>query len=980
MSQDFRAPSGGRIDRTRLLNFRFDGQPYQGHPGDTLASALLANGVRLVGRSFKYHRPRGLYAAGAEEPNGLCELRSGARREPNTRMTLAELFDGLEASSQNRWPSLRFDIRSLAGLVSPALAAGFYYKTFMWPPSWWEKVYEPAIRRAAGLGRAPRVADPDDYEAAHAHCDVAVVGAGPAGLSAALAAGAAGARVILCEQDFALGGWLLSEPAQDVWFGHVIAQFAALSNVTLMPRTTVFGYYDGNMLGAVERVADHLPEPPPFVPRQRYWTIRAREVVLATGAHERIIAFPGNDRPGAMLAGAAATYARRFAALPGRRVVAFANNDQAYDALFALQECGLGVVAAIDPRADSPAMAAAAARGIRVLAGSEIAGTLGSASVTGAKIRRRGTTGSETNLEADVLLVSGGFNPAVHLASQSRTPLIWNDSAATFVPGAPVQPQRSAGAAAGIFGLAAASRDGARVGAEAAAACGFPGTPNIPVLAATDADPALVPLWEVKASGKAFVDIQDDVTTEDIRLAHREGYRHIEHAKRYTTHAMGTDQGKIGGLVGAAVLAEARGEPIAAVGLPNFRPYTTPVTWGAIAGHHVGKDFAPIRRGPLHDWHIRHGAEMIETGLWLRPSLYPARGDSDAWSSILREARTVRGAVGVCDVSTLGKIDVQGPDAAHFLDRIYCNAVSTLPVGRARYGLMLREDGIAFDDGTTSRLAADHFLVTTTTANAGPVMEHMEFYLQTVWPDLDVQIASVTDAWAGMSVAGPRARDLLAGIVTGLDLGNDAFPFMAVGAGEVGGCPVRVARISFSGELAYELMTPAGFAETAWQAVIDAGAPFGLAPYGLEALNLLRIEKGHVAGAELNGQTTAADLGLARMMRKRGDFIGRALATRPGLTDPARPRLVGVRAHAPLQEIRAGAHLVAPGTTLSLGHVTSVTRSVELDCWIGLALLADGESRIGTRLHAAYPLKDSVVEVEITPPHFVDPENARVRA
>ncbi|HEY3846843.1 MAG TPA: sarcosine oxidase subunit alpha family protein [Acetobacteraceae bacterium] len=978
MSRLFRTRSGGHIERGRNLHFRFDGRAYQGHPGDTLASALLANGVRLVGRSFKLHRPRGIFAAGAEEPNALAELRSGARREPNTRMTMAELYEGLEAASQNRFPSLRFDVMAAAGLVAPMLAAGFYYKTFMWPAAFWEKFYEPWIRRAAGLGRAAGLPDPDSYEAMHAHCDVLVVGSGAAGLAAARVAGASGARVILCEQDFVLGGGLLAERPHEQWREQTLAALSAMPEVTLLPRTTVFGYYDHNVLGAVERVADHLPEPPPHTPRQRYWTIRARSVVLATGAYERFIAFPGNDRPGVMLAGAAQTYATRFGARPGGRALLFANNDAAYDSLFALQDAELEIAGAVDARADSAGAAAARERGIPVWTGASVIGTAGRLSLHGVRIRPHGA--GETRIAADLLCISGGINPAVHLASQSGTPLAWDDRLASFVPGTPVQAQHSAGAAAGITGIAAAAADGARAGSAAATAAGFVANAGIEQPTGDAPDPTVLAVWEIKGSGKAFVDIQDDVTADDIRLACREGYRHIEHAKRYTTHTMGTEQGKTGGLVGAAVLAEARGERVQDVGLPTFRPFVTPVTWGAIAGARVGHHYAPLRLTPLHDWHTRHGAEFMDAGAWLRPSFYRVAGDADDWASVLREARAVRRAVGICDVSTLGKIDVQGGDAATFLDRIYANTMSSLPVGRARYGLMLREDGIVFDDGTVSRLAPDHFFVTTTTANADPVMAHLEFHLQTSWPAQDVQLASVTDALASMSVAGPRARDTLLQVIGGLDLSNEAFPFMAVGDAEVAGCPVRVFRISFSGELAYEVATPWGYGPAVWQAIVQAGASFGIQPYGVEALGLLRIEKGHVAGPELNGQTTAADLGLGRMLKPRGDFIGRALAGRPGLVDPDRPRLVGVMPADRTIELRAGAHLVAPGSTTSLGWVSSVTRSVELERWIGLALLGKGEARIGARLQAAFPLKGEAAEVEIVSPHFVDPENTRVRA
>lgn len=980
MIQPFRTASGGYIDRATTLLFRFDGRGYEGHPGDTLASALLANGVRFIGRSFKYHRPRGVFTAGPEEPNALAELDRGARREPNTRMTTIELYDGLEAASQNRYPSLRFDLGALNAVFAPVMAAGFYYKTFMWPASFWERVYEPFIRRSAGLGRASGVADPDHYEAAHAHCDVLVVGAGAAGLAAARMAGASGARVILCEQDFALGGGLLCESAHETWLDEALTALRAMPEVTVMPRTNVFGCYDHNTVGAIERVADHLPGLPPHTPRQRYWTIRAQSIVLATGAHERLIAFPGNDRPGVMLAGAAQTYVMRFGVLPGRRALLFANNDAAYDSLFALQDAGATIAGAVDPRAESAGIAAARARGITVWTDSEVCETFGGQTLRAVLVRHRSDTGPRRPVVADVLCVSGGINPAVHLASQGLTPLVWDERLAAWIPGTPVTRQHSAGAAAGRTGIATAAADGARAGAAAAADAGFAATPDIVLPKGESRDATVLPFWEVKAHGKAFVDVQDDVTAADLRLAHREGYRHIEHAKRYTTHTMGTDQGKTGGLVGAAVLAEARGERVQDVGMPTYRPFTLPVALGAVAGPHVGPDFAPVRRTPLHGWHARRGAVFMETGEWLRPAYYPGSSDADAWASVMREGRAVRQAVGICDVSTLGKIDVQGRDAAIFLDRLYVNTFSTLPIGRARYGLMLREDGIVFDDGTTSRLAEDHYFMTTTTANAAVVLAHMEFYLETCWPELDVQFVSVTDQWASMSIAGPKARETLLGCVRGLDLSNEAFPFMAAGDGTIANRPARVFRISFSGELAYEIATPAGYAETVWNAVMQAGEPFGITPYGVEALGLLRIEKGHVAGPELNGQTTADDLGLGRMLKKRGDFIGRALKDRPGLIDPARPHLVGVRPVRPEQQLRAGAHLVQPGSTASLGWITSVTRSVELESWIGLAMLRGAAERKGARMHAAFPMFNETVEVEITTAHFIDPENLRVRA
>ncbi|KRE24434.1 hypothetical protein ASE66_04180 [Bosea sp. Root483D1] len=970
-----RLPSGGLIDRSKTIRFSFDGRELSGHPGDTLASALLANGVRLVGRSFKYHRPRGIMTAGPDEPNALVELREGARREPNSKATEIELHDGLVSRSQNRWPSLAFDVLALNALAGKALSAGFYYKTFMWPKRFWEKLYEPLIRRAAGLGRAATEADPDHYEAMHAHCDVLVVGSGPAGLAAARAAGEAGARVILCERDVLIGGGLLLCPDHQAWHADMLAALRALPNVEILPRTNVFGYYDHNLLGALEQVADHRREPGEHEVRQRYRTFRARQVVLATGASERLIALPGNDRPGVMMAGAVLAYLRRFGVAPGENAVVFTNNDSAYDTALALAEAGLGRVTLADARPQSELAGVVAARGVEVRLGTEVAGFDGKSVM----LRQRGSSIGEP-IVADLLCLSGGWNPNVQLASQSGAKTQWNAELASHVPGEPVQAERSAGAARGIFGIGAAAHDGARAGEAAASASGFEGKPGFALPHIGRSEQPLVPFWEVKADGKSFVDLQHDVTTEDIRLAHREGYAHIEHAKRYTTHAMATDQGKLGSLVGAAILAEARGEPVEAVGVPTHRPYTMPVAVGALAGHASGAHFQPIRRTALHDWHLRNGAAMQPTGAWLRPFFYPKPGET-GWEPIFREARAVRSAVGICDVSTLGKIDVQGPDAATFLDRLYINNFSTLAVGKCRYGVMLREDGIVFDDGTTSRLGEDHFVVTTTTGNAAPVLEHMEFHAQTVWPELDVQFCSISDQWAQMAVAGPKSRETLAAAVEGLELANEAFPFMAVGEGRIAGVPVRLFRISFSGELAYEVAVPSSQAETVWEAILAAGKPFGIVPYGLEAMSLMRVEKGHAAGPELNGQTTAADLGMGRMMKKAGDVIGRVLAGRPGLADPGRPRLVGIRPVDAAQRLRGGAHIVGePGSGTSLGWISSVTQSIEHKCWIGLALVENGESLKGQRLFAVSPLHEESVAVTITSPHHVDPENARVRA
>ncbi len=970
----FRLPEGGLVDREAALRFRFDGRDYTGFAGDTLASALLANGVTLFGRSFKYHRPRGVVTAGPEEPCALVELRRGARREPNTPATTVELFDGLVAESQNRWPSLRFDALSVAGLFAPLLAAGFYYKTFKWPAAWWEKVYEPLVRRAAGLGRVAEGPDPDRYEHIHAHCDLLVVGAGPAGLTAARMATMAGARVILAEQDaLAGGGALLDRGAQ----GWAQAMAAALPHGVLRPRMTVVGAYGHGVFAAVERVADHLAEPG-MAPRQRLHIIRARRAILATGAVERLIAFPGNDRPGVMLAGAALAYARRFGVAVAPQVAVFTTDDAGHHAALALAEAGLQVSAILDPRSESAGAEAARAAGLPVRMGWEVVATDGAQGLHGLRARRRGAAASDY-VQAGALLVCGGFAPEMALAHQAGLETRWDEARQAFIPGAAREGVAAAGAARGLHGLVEAAADGARAAREALAVLGLPAGEEPPPPGPPQEVSATFPLHEVRARGPAFVDLQHDVTADDLRLAVREGYGHAEHAKRYTTHGMATDQGRVGGTAGAAVLAAARGITIPEVGIPRPRPFVRPAAWGALAGADVGLHFKPERLLPLHDWHQAHGAVFVRVGPWLRPLVYSPSGDT-SWEPVLEEARNVRRAVGLCDVSSLGKIDVQGPDAATFLDRIYANTFSTLPVGRARYGLMLREDGILFDDGTTSRLAENHFLVTTTTQKADEVLAHMEWHLQTAWPELDVTLTDVADHWAQFAVAGPDAREVLRGIVD-RSLSNGAFPFMAAGEAVIAGIPGRIFRISFSGELAYEVAVPAQHALAAWQAILAAGAPHGIRPYGLDALNVLRIEKGHVTGGEINGQTTPGDLGLGKMLKRRGDFVGRVLGQRPGLLAADRLQLVGIRPLDPAQRLRGGAHLRdVQGQGPSQGYVTAACMAAEGEGWIGLALLAGGHARHGETLLADSPVHGEAVPVVIGSPHRVDPENRRVRA
>ncbi len=734
-SQPNRLAQGGVIDRTKKIRFSFDGQKFTGHDGDTLASALLANGVRLVGRSFKYHRPRGILSAGSEEPNALVELRSGARREPNTRATTVELYDGLDAASQNRWPSLKFDVLAANQLFSPIFGAGFYYKTFMWPASFWEKVYEPAIRRAAGLGRGAGLPDPDHYDKANAFCDVLVIGAGPAGLAAALAAARSGSRVILAEEDFRLGGRLLAEryeidgaPALD-WVKAAEAELESFPDCRILRRTTVQGVYDGGTYAAIERVNDHVPVPPAHQPRQRLWRIVAKRAVLAAGAIERGIVFGDNDRPGIMLAGAVRAYVNRYGVTPGKRAVIFADNDDAFRTAADLADAGVTVAALIDAR-KLPSAAAqhiAEGAGARYLSSAAIERVGGGHGVKAVEIRD--AAGKAEQVDCDLVAMSGGWNPSVHLTTHLNGKPQWNEGLSALVPGSLPPGMSVAGAATGSFGLASCLAEGLAAGAAAAEECGFTASAG-KTPAASDDSGSASPVWLIdKSRGKAFVDFQNDVTVSDVKLAAREGFRIPEHLKRYTTLGMATDQGKTGNANGAAVLAAVTGRYIGAVGTTTFRPPFTPVAISAFAGHHRGPDFRPARLASSHAYAEEQGAMFVETGPWLRALYYPKRGE-DPQDAVNREVANVRERVGVCDVSTLGKIDVQGKDAGRFLDRVYANTFSTLPVGKARYGLMLREDGFVLDDGTTARLAEDHYFMTTTTANAVKVMQHLEFCQQ----------------------------------------------------------------------------------------------------------------------------------------------------------------------------------------------------------------------------------------------------------
>ena len=999
IDQPFRLSDGGLVDRARRLRFRFDGRDYEGYEGDTLASALLANGIRVVGRSFKYHRPRGILTAGPEEPNALVQLRKEPRAEPNTPATTIELFDNLVAKSQNCWPSLKFDVMAFNQLLSPLFPAGFYYKTFMWPAAFWEPIYEKIIRRAAGLGLPNREPDPDLYEKFYAHCDVLVVGGGPAGLAAALAAGESGARVILADERPLFGGSLnwdnreIAGSHAGSWVEDTVDKLGGMPEVRLLPRTTVFGYYDHNMLGALERVADHLPALPEYSPRQRYWQIRARRVVIATGAIERPMVFTDNDRPGVMLASAVRTYVNQYAVRPGSRAVVFTNNDDAYRTALDLHRAGVEVAAVVDSRTNGGGALSTRVRelGIQCLFGHAVIRALGGWTVKAvqvAPIEAGRVSGSIQRIACDLIAVSGGWSPCVHLYCHAGGKPVYRESFTDFVPGPSAQAEQTVGAANGAFSLGACIEEGYTAGSEASSLSGWP-APAVPPLPTTDdeEEAPIQALWETPEPtgrrGKKFVELQGDVTAVDIALSAREGYSSVEHLKRYTTQGMWTDQGKTGDVNALAILAENRKEPIPLVGTTAFRPPYTPVAISAYAGYRNGLNYRPVRRTPMYEWHVSHGAVMVNTGLWKRSDYYPRAGEGQQ-EAINREVKAVRGGVGLADTSTLGKVAIRGPDAAEFLNRVYCNGWKTLKPGRARFGLMLREDGIILDDGTTSCIAENVYHMTTSTAHSSAVLSHMEFCLQCLWPNLRVHITSVTEHWAVINLSGPNARKVLAEVIDDTDVSNEGFPCLGVMEASLRGIPVRLFRISYSGELSYEINVPVDFALDAWRYLMAAGKPYDIVPFGAGAMTVMRVEKGHVSSPELDGRVTARDVGMGRMMSTKKEYIGRWMAGRSALIDPKRPSLVGFVPADRRAELRPGALIVekAPPTAPEYpsGRISTVVYSPNLGHWIGLGFISGGLDRKGKSVDASFPLKGETMPVEVVDPLFFDPEGERLNA
>ncbi len=1000
MKQTHRAASGGRIDRSRLIRFRFNGRDYAGHPGDTLASALIANGVKLLARSFKYHRPRGIFAAGIDEPNALVRVGEGAAAEPNLRATQIPLHEGLAAQSQNCWPSVDWDIGALIGLAAPLFPAGFYYKTFMWPRSAWP-LYEQIIRRAAGLGVAPTEADPDRYEHRHAETDILIVGGGVSGLAAALAAANSGLKVMLADDGECWGGQTLDEtqlvdglPLRR-WIDDAVQRLAAMPQVTLLPRSTAYARYDHGEIGILQQCA---PESNPISGRARQcrWLVHSRQVVLATGASERHIAFANNDLPGIMLASAAALYANRYAALPGRRAVLFTNNDSGYAAARLLENAGIAVVCIVDCRPDaSPGLAAGLrcntirrgyavvrALGRRAL-GRRALGSraLGNRAVSGCEIAKLGTETVE-RLDCDLLLTAGGWTPRVHLSSHLGERPVFDPAQSVFLP-ATAADLHCAGACAGEFDLNACLQSGFNAGKQAAASLGktiAAQPPEGPAQQAAQPASAMLVAPAGKAHGPCFVDFQTDVTTADLGLAHRENFRSIEHVKRYTTLGMGTDQGRTGAPTGIAHIAALSGKTPGDIGVTTYRTPYAPVTLGALAGRHVGKASAPTRVTPLHEWHKAAGAVFMLAGQWQRAQIFPRPGESDE-QAVNREARNVREAVGITDVSTLGKFELRGRDVPELLERLYVNGWRNLAAGRSRYGVMLRLDGMVLDDGTTSRLSDDTYFMTTTTGNAERIYAHMRRCLQLEWPGLDATVTPVTEQWGAFAIAGPKARALLEVLQPDFATGNADFPYMSVREGKLSGIPVRAFRISFAGELGYEIYAPAGMATALWTKALEVGASLGVMPYGTEAMMVLRIEKGFfVPGFEADGRTTLDDLGLGRMLSSKKACIGQAALNREALQAADRLHLVGIVATDPTQPLPRGAQLATPSSHESQGHITSMAYSPILGHWIGLGLLRAGRGRHGEILTAMAPAIGQQTDIRIVDPVFFDPEGSRSHA
>ena len=998
MSQSYRISNEGLLNRNKEISFKFNGTKYTGYEGDTLASALLANGIHLVGRSFKYHRPRGFFGAGVDEPNAKLQILLNGHSEPNVNATEFELVEGIEATSQNCWPSVKFDVGAINNFLSKFFPAGFYYKTFKWPKSFWHKVYEPFIRKAAGFGIASLEKDKERYEHKYEYCDLLVTGSGPAGLSSAYAAAKNGAKVILAEDKPRFGGSLLTDDVTidnlsgKAWTDKIITQLKEMPNVIVKNRSQVFGYYDHNMTVMIEKTGDHLKDKPKYVPRQRLWYIRAKEVILSTGSIERPIVFGNNDTPGVFLSAAAKEYIKVYGVLVGKKPLVFTNNDSGYETALEFKKHGVDPII-LDTREEhsSELIDSAKNQNIKIKFASAVIAANGYKKVNSAQIGKLNKdktsfVNSET-IECDCICVSGFWTPTVHLASQSGNKLKFDDKIDAFVPDKSKQNETSIGASKGTFTLQDILDEGFKKGFDISKKItnnnNLTSTPSSNEIKKRPHDKFWCSPLPKDKNFKRFVDFQNDVSVSDIEVALREGYRSIEHVKRYTTLGMATDQGRTSNLNGLQLVANVEKKIVPQVGHTTFRPPFTPITIGAIVGREVDMEYMPTRKTPMHSWHEKNNAIFVDAGAWKRPRYYK-QGNENLLEASKREAKNVREHVGICDVTTLGKIDIKGPDAAEFLNRVYTNGWSKLSIGKARYGVMLREDGIVMDDGTTTRISENHYHMTTTTAQAANVLSHLEYYLQIIWPELKVNVISTTEQWAGAALAGPKSRDLMAKLFPDLDVSNEALPFMGYTEGNLFGIKAKIFRISFSGELAYEINVESNYGLFMWEKIMEIGKEFYIQPYGTEALSFLRIEMGHVAGPELDGRTIPYDVSLEGLVSNKKDFIGKRSLQKEAFNNFDRQKLVGLVPTDKKTNIPEGSHLVmdknAKLPNPKLGHVSSSCWSVENNNPFSLAIVKDGKNMIGKKLFAVSPLKNFAVEVEVISSHYVDQEGKRVRS
>ena len=1001
MSKNLRVKTSKFIDETTRVSFKFNSKNYYGYKGDTLASALIANGIHLVGRSFKYHRPRGIMTAGSEEPNAIVQLNNNsALSEPNVRATEVEIYDGLEASSQNCWPSVNFDIGGINNFLSPLLPAGFYYKTFMWPANFWEK-YEYFIRKSAGLGKSPAAPDPDIYDHKYIHCDVLVIGGGISGIMAAKTAAQNGLNTLLVEEKPNLGGTTIYQNSEQhkinnqtssIWLEKEIANLESLDNLEIKTRTSVAAFHGYNFLLARENLTDHLPiKDRTNKVRQRLLKIRAKKVITATGSLERPLVFNNNDRPGILLSSAIKKYIDFYGVSCGEDNVLFTNNDSAYETALSLFKKGIRVKAIVDIREQpsSKIIEEVESNGIKIYKEYTVVNTEGYKKINKISIMQlskdgQSVIGSKIDLDCDCLGLSGGWTPAVHLFTQSGGKLRFRDEDQVFIPNHYPSKQISIGSCNGDFELDEILN---LVPTQLKNFLEIEKTEyeNLSIEISKNLSKRniwLLPSDKVLGKTKPFVDYQNDATAKDIKLALREGFRSIEHVKRYTTTGMGTDQGKLGNMHALGIIAETAGVKMGELGTTTFRPPYTPLSFGTIVGRNVGEYFDIFRKTPIHEWHVKNNAEFENVGQWKRAWYYP-KTTEDMHQAVQRESKAARESAGILDASTLGKIDIQGTDASEFLNRVYTNTWSKLGIGKCRYGLMLHEDGMVYDDGVTTRLDENHYIMTTTTGGAANVMSKLEDYLQTEWPELDVYLTSVTDHFATISVCGPNSKKIVSKVIPDLDLSDENFPHMSFKNAKIDKVKCRVMRISFTGEHSYEINIQASFGKSVWEKCMEAGKEFNITPYGTETMHLLRAEKGFIiVGQDTDATMTPIDLQMDWIVsKKKYDFIGKRSLYRSDTIREDRKQLVGLLTDDPKIVLEEGAQIVED-TNLKpiemLGHVTSSYYSPNLNKSIALAVVRGGKNMKGKKLFI--PMENKTISVTVADPVFLDKENKRLNA